>query len=103
MGNLPFLIARLLAGEGATPKTRRWGASILFVTPVALWLFPHYSGHILDRAGVAMLWLVCLTFGAIFLLASVICVRFIPTKTLLVFSAIAWLALIWATGFHDYK
>jgi hypothetical protein len=102
MGNLPFVIARLISSENATPKTRRWGASILFATPVALWLFPHLGRHILDKAGVAMIWLFCLAFGIIFILTTIICAKLVPTKILLLLAAATWLVLIWAIGFHDY-
>jgi uncharacterized membrane protein len=102
MGNIIFDIARLIGGEGATPKTRRWGASILFVLPVFLWLFPHFGKDILNKAGVAMLCLLFVVSGIILLLVTAFCAKVIHTKILFVLAAIAWLALIWAIGFHDY-
>jgi len=103
MGNIIFDIARLIGGEGATPKSRRWGASILFVFPAFLWLFPHFGKDILNKAGIAMLCLLFVASGIILLLVTAFCARFIPTKILFVLAAIAWLALIWAIGFHDYR
>ena len=103
MANIVFEIARLIGGEKATPKTRRRGASILFVIPVSLWLFPHLGGHILDKAGVAMLCLLFVASGIVILLVTAFCAKFIPTKILFVLAAIAWLALIWAIGLHDYR
>jgi hypothetical protein len=103
MGNLPFLIARLIGGEGATLKKRRWGASILFVTPVFLWILPHFGKDILGKAGVPMLCLLLVASGIGLLLVTAFCAKVIPAKILFVLAAIAWLALIWAMGFHDYR
>jgi hypothetical protein len=103
MANLPFLIARLLGGEASTPRSRRWGASILFVIPVFLWLCPHFGKDILNKAGVAMLCVLFVASGIVLLLVTAFFAKVIPTKILFVLAAIAWLALMWAIGFHDYR
>jgi membrane associated rhomboid family serine protease len=103
MGNIIFDIARLIGGEKATPETRRRGASILFVIPVFLWLFAHFGKDILNKAGVAMLCLLFAASGIVIFLVTAFCAKVIPTKILFVLAAIAWLALIWAIGLHDYR
>ena len=102
---LTTFIARLIGGEGrekATPKDWRLGGSILFLIPVFLWFFAHLGKHFLDHAGVVMIWLYFMTAGIILLLAIVFCAKVVPTKGLFILAAIAWAALIWAVGWHNY-
>jgi hypothetical protein len=102
---LKTFIARLVEEEKrekAAPKDWRLGGSILFLVPIFLWLFAHLGSHFLDNAGVAMIWLYSVTAGLILLLATSFCVRMIPTKGLFILAAIAWVAFIWAAGFHRY-
>jgi len=102
---LKTFIARLAGGEErekATPKDWRLTGSIFFLVPVFLWLFAHLGRHFLDNAGVAMIWLYSVTAGIILLLATTFCVKVVPTKVLFILAAIAWAALIWAVGWHNY-
>jgi hypothetical protein len=98
-------IARLIGAEGqgkATRKNWRLEGSIIFLVPVFLWLFAHLGRHFFDNAGVAMIWLYSVTAGIILLLATAFCVKVVPAKVLFILAAIAWAALIWAVGLHNY-
>jgi hypothetical protein len=98
-------IARLVGGEErgkTTPKDWRLEGSIVFLVPVFIWLFAHLGRHFFDNAGVAMIWLYSVSAGIILLLATAFCVKMIPAKVLFVMAAIAWAALIWAVGLHNY-
>jgi hypothetical protein len=102
---LTSFIARLVGGEGqgkATRKNWRLEGSIIFLVPVFLWLFAHLGRHFFDNAGVAMIWLYSVTAGIILLLATAFCVKVVPAKVLFILAAIAWAALIWAVGLHNY-
>jgi hypothetical protein len=102
---LKTFIARLVGGEGrkkTTPKDWRLAGSIFFLVPVFLWLFAHLGRHFLDNAEVAMIWLYSVIAGVILLLATAFCVKVVPTKILFILAAIAWAALIWAVGWHNY-
>jgi hypothetical protein len=99
------LIARLMSGEGQGKTTRknwRLEGSIIFLVPVFIWLFAHLGRHFFDNAGIAMIWLYSVSAGIILLLATAFCVKMIPAKVLFVMAAIAWAALIWAVGLHNY-
>jgi len=102
---LKTFIARLGGGEGRERETTtdwRLTGSIFFLVPVFLWLFAHLGRHFLDNAGVAMIWLYSVTAGIVLLLATAFCVKVVPTKVLFILAAIAWAALIWAVGWHNY-
>ena len=49
-----------------------------------------------------MIWLYSVTAGIILLLATAFCVKVVPAKVLFILAAIAWAALIWAVGLHNY-
>ena len=98
-------IARLADGEGrgrATPNDWRLTGSIIFLIPVFVWLFAHLGRNFMENAGVAMVWVYSVTAGIVLFLATAFCVRVVPTKVLFILAAIAWAALIWAVGWHNY-
>ena len=72
---------------------RIWFA-MLFLLPVALWLWPRFQPELPASAGFVRVWLQSLAFIALFAIAWLLCIRLLP--------AIVSLALaiaVWSIGF----
>jgi hypothetical protein len=92
------LLLRIAGGERLEPATRRdyriWFA-VLFLLPLSVWLWVTFEPELPATAGFLRVWLQGLVFIALFGLAWLLCIRFVPAFVSLVLSIVVWSVGFW--------
>jgi hypothetical protein len=92
------LLLRIAGGERLEPRSRRdyriWFA-VLFLLPLSVWLWARYQPELPPAEGFLRVWFQTLVFIALFGVAWLLCIRFVPVAVSLILSVIVWSIGFW--------